>query len=594
MAFGTSQLLRSSRPLRANFCRAPLTHRTLSTLPKLPLFEALVSHDPNSIAIRHVESGKKFTYGDLLQQTVFMKEKLLNDAGRDSLDGARVTTLVNNGFQFASTVLGIWAAGGVAVPYQTAFPAKEIRYITRDTKPEFSVFGVEDWKSKQEKVQEGNSGKCVKSLIGVQTPTPGIVDTTETIELEDSVKPTDPALIIYTSGTTNLPKGVVSLHKTILAQATGLQKAWNITKNDHLLHVLPLHHVHGVMAGTVLPLLAGAQISYAYPFNAEKIWNRLCNLEYQKGLSPAADSSQINLFMGVPTIYNRLLEVFHKYPERQSDYTSAASKLRLAISGSSALPASVKKAWEKISDGQVILERYGMTEIGLVLSCGLPVETRIDNSVGKPVPGYTVRLGSLDRSSVVEGADVPGEIQVKGEGVFDHYWDRPAEVTDKEFTEDGFFCTGDIAHRDSDGNYYIQGRKNIDLIISGGENVSALEVEATILRLFPDVKEVAIVGLPDERWGEIVAAIVHYDKDYLKAHPELKGLSLRERLKDSGELAAHKLPVKTTVSKEMFTRNAMGKINKKKLKEEFFSNVLGEYEARERKRKEEAEKGEGN
>lgn len=305
------------------------------------------------------------------------------------------------------------------------------------------------------------------------------------------------ALMIYTSGTTSNPKGCVTTHKNITFQADSLVKAWNYTSSDHLIHVLPLHHVHGIINGLTATLLAGATVEMHPKFDAATIWSRW------------QDIGSSTMFFAVPTIYSKLVDYFDAHirgTESENAARAGARALRLVVSGSAALPTPIKDMFFEIT-GQTLLERYGMTEIGMAISCGLEIEKRIDGSVGWPLPGVQVRLVEKETGRVIDSPDEDGIIEVKGDNVFREYWRRP-EATAKEFSPDGWFRTGDVARRrGSDGAYFIQGRASVDLIKSGGYKISALEVERKMLGL-EAVQEVAVVGLADEEWGQRVAAVV--------------------------------------------------------------------------------------
>lgn len=305
------------------------------------------------------------------------------------------------------------------------------------------------------------------------------------------------ALMIYTSGTTSNPKGCVTTHQNITFQADCLVKAWQYTPADHLIHVLPLHHVHGIINGLTATLLAGATVEMHPRFDAQTTWSRW------------QDVGSSTMFFAVPTIYSKLVDYFDAHI-RATDAEAAAREgaraLRLVVSGSAALPTPIRDRFLEIT-GQTLLERYGMTEIGMAISCGLELERRIDGSVGWPLPGVQVRLVDKDTGRVIDAPDEDGIIEVKGDNVFLEYWRRP-EATAREFSPDGWFRTGDVARRRaSDGAYFIQGRASVDLIKSGGYKISALEVERKMLAL-DAVQEVAVVGLADEEWGQRVAAVV--------------------------------------------------------------------------------------
>jgi acyl-CoA synthetase (AMP-forming)/AMP-acid ligase II len=283
-------------------------------------------------------------------------------------------------------------------------------------------------------------------------------------------------------------------------------------------------------------------------FDAPGIWKRF-----------QAPERDLTLFMAVPTIYSRLIEIWNSMsPEDRKKATESCNQFRLQVSGSAALPTPLKEKWKTISGGKVLLERYGMTETGMIISCGMQDHERVDGHVGLPMPGQQVRLWDADaKKDVSDQQETPGEIQVRGDLIFKEYWKLP-EKTKEEFTEDGWFKTGDIAVRTEGTTFYrIQGRSSVDQIKTGSEKVSALEVESIMLAL-PYVKEVAVVGVDDERWGQVVAAVVVLkDKEM---HLDIK--KLREDLKK--EAANYKIPQKLKIMDEI-PRNQMHKINKKDL-----------------------------
>ena len=326
-----------------------------------------------------------------------------------------------------------------------------------------------------------------------------------------------------------------------------------MTAADHLLHVLPLHHVHGIVNATLAPLMSGGTIEYLFPFSPSTVWSRLI-----AGVARAHDPRKretISLFMAVPTIYNRLLSSLPLQPlEVQTSAAAAIRGLRLAISGSAALPGSIRDGWHDLAGtalgGGTMLERYGMTEIGMALS-NRP-DRRIDNAVGWPLPGVEARLVGIESGAVITKPNVPGEIQIRGPTVFREYWNKP-EATAKEFVDGGWFVTGDVAARDADGCYYIHGRRSVDIIKSGGEKVSALEVERELLEL-PQVAEAAVMALPDNDWGQRVAAVVVLTERGKKENWALG--DMRSEMKK--RVAAYKVPTVMKAVKEI-KRNQMGK-----------------------------------
>jgi acyl-CoA synthetase (AMP-forming)/AMP-acid ligase II len=350
--------------------------------------------------------------------------------------------------------------------------------------------------------------------------------------------------MIYTSGTTSKPKGCVTTHKNITFQARCLVEAWKYSPSDHLIHVLPLHHVHGIINGLTASFLSGATVEMYPRFDPQVIWNRW------------QDQGSSTMFMAVPTIYSRLIDYFEvniRGTDKEAAARSGANALRLVVSGSAALPTPIKTKFAAIT-GQTLLERYGMTEIGMALSCALDVDKRIDGSVGWPLPGVQVRLVDKDTGAIIKSANEDGMIEIKGDNVFLEYWRQP-DATAREFTADGWFKTGDVARRDDTGAYFIQGRASVDLIKSGGYKISALEVERKMLGL-DAIEEVAVVGLADEEWGQRVAAVV---KQRSGTEP-LELQSLRAQLKQ--EMAPYKIPTVLKIV-DSIERNAMGKVNKK-------------------------------
>jgi malonyl-CoA/methylmalonyl-CoA synthetase len=269
-------------------------------------------------------------------------------------------------------------------------------------------------------------------------------------------------------------------------------------------------------------------------FDAHAVWEKIAG-------------GALTVFMAVPTIYLRLISVWETAStQRQLQLSQAAARMRLMVSGSAALPVSTLERWKEMT-GHILLERYGMTEIGMALSNPL-YGKRVPGSVGTPLPGVQVRLCGQNGEPVAEG--VPGEIEVRGPSVFSEYWGKP-EATQEAF-RDGWFCTGDTATREN-GVYRILGRTSIDILKTGGHKVSALEIEEVLLQ-HPAITECAVVGVADEEWGQRVAAAV-----VLRAGAALSLYALRTWAREL--LAVHKLPSRLIVL-EALPRNAMGKVVK--------------------------------
>ncbi|EWC44950.1 hypothetical protein DRE_01009 [Drechslerella stenobrocha 248] len=501
---------------------------------------------PGKPAVIDVKAGRAFKYFELLAGAAKVQRILVNalSVGGD-LQEQRIAYLVPSGAVYVQIQWGIWATGGVAVPLCTTHPFHELEYAIADSKPSL-VFLHRDFAHHKSAISS------TFPLIQVLIVPESLLD--DNVVLPAAIAPLniDPsrrALIIYTSGTTSKPKGCVSTHANIAFQATSLINAWKYSPSDHIIHVLPLHHIHGIINGLTATLIAGGTVEMHPKFDASVVWKRW-----------AAGNS--TMFMAVPTVYSRLNAHFTQHIAGTDDESKAiegAQRLRLVVSGSAALPMSVKTRFREIT-GQVLLERYGMSEIGMGMSClydNADGEGRPDGSVGWPLDGVRVRLVAENGEVIQDGSQTEGEIQIKGPNVFKEYWEKP-EATAREFTEDGFFKTGDIAYRRDDGAYFVRGRSSVDIIKSGGYKVSALDVEREILSNIPDVKEVAVVGIPDDEWGEKVAAVLTMEAG--KEELELK--AFRDMLRS--HLAPYKIPTLLAIIPRI-ERNAMGKVNKKQL-----------------------------
>jgi malonyl-CoA/methylmalonyl-CoA synthetase len=342
------------------------------------------------------------------------------------------------------------------------------------------------------------------------------------------------AMMVYTSGTTGKPKGVVTTHANLHAQITALIAAWGWTAADRILLVLPLHHVHGIVNVVCCALRAGGVCEMLPRFDPEETWARIV-------------SGRLTLFMAVPTIYRRLIAAWEAAPAaRREAMSDGCRRMRLMVSGSAALPVKTLERWREIS-GHTLLERYGMTELGMALSNPLHGVRRA-GYVGAPLPGVEVRL--VDGTGRPVAAGAPGEIEVRGPAVFLEYWRRP-EATRDAF-RDGWFRTGDTAVIE-DGAYRILGRSSVDIIKTGGFKVSALEIEEE-LRSHPAIAECAVVGVTDEEWGETVSAAVE-----LRAGASLELAELQAWARE--RLAPYKVP-RALRCVGALPRNAMGKVLK--------------------------------
>ncbi|KAI1170934.1 hypothetical protein F4777DRAFT_89421 [Nemania sp. FL0916] len=700
------------------------------TLPKFPLFDAITQHDPNSTVVAHCLSGRSFKYGELLPDVCRTRDQIYAAAGTTDIRGERIAFLVENSYDYVVTFLAILAARAIALPLSPPFPAPELQYILTQSQASLLLHSAK-FASKAHDVlntpwpepSPNTDPEFKPTLQAFELPKHfGLGEDNaafETVTITDDADTEGAGMMLYTSGTTARPKGVLIPETALTAQSRALVEAWEYSTQDRLLHVLPLHHIHGTVNAIIAPLFAGSTIEFLFPFNADAVWRRFANpfvdsvkLDASPDSAPSAlakgipymampsplsrtvseicstgattpvsmdtilspsDTSRISqiaaelygiirlasgpngspestgailspqetarisqltvdlnevvrpqpprpiplaspivhtngqtngvafddkfanmsrekitFFTVVPTVYTRLLSTHRSLPPEVAEAGRIAAgpeHMRVAISGSAALPTPVKRAWKDLSRGNVLLERYGMTEVGMALSCGLEFADRVDGSVGWPLPGVEARLFDTDTNEVIPAdvVDRPGEIHLRGANVFREYWANPA-ATAKEFVPaaDGkgpWFKTGDVAVRRNvptpagDGTsgtwargpmYFILGRQSADIIKSGGEKVSALEVERELLSL-PEVLETAVLAVPSGKWGQKVGAVVILDRSIC---PDgWKPLDMRRALK--GRLAAYKIPQVLRVVDEI-PRNAMGKINKKNLLRQVF------------------------
>jgi malonyl-CoA/methylmalonyl-CoA synthetase len=477
-----------------------------------------------------VSSEGVFGYARLLDASAVVATRLLT--GRDDLADARVCWLVPPSWDYVVVQWGAWRAGGFGVPLATSHPPAELAHVLDDAQPEVVV-------AHPKLVERVRGVAQERGLTVLQTPAllrPGPVGGLPDIDEGR------PALMLYTSGTTGRPKGVVLSHANLRAQVESLGEAWKWTSSDHILLHLPLHHVHGIVNVLTSALWHGATCEVLPRFAPVDVWERLAR-------------GEVTLYMAVPTVYQRLIESWEDAdPATRRAWSDGAAACRLMVSGSAALPVPTLERWQEIT-GHRLLERYGMTEIGMALSN--PLEgARRSAHVGKPLPAVEVRLVDDEGTPLEPGT--AGTIEVRGPTVFGSYWRRPEE-TAAAFTADGWFRTGDEAVLEH-GSYRILGRTSVDILKTGGEKISALEIE-DVLRTFPGVFDCAVVGVPDVEWGERVCAALVAGGD-----AEISESAVRAFAKQ--RLAPYKVPKDILVVSSL-PRNSMGKVTKPAVRELF-------------------------
>jgi malonyl-CoA/methylmalonyl-CoA synthetase len=479
--------------------------------------------DPGRLLLRFEDEEN--TYEAVLARvTAFARELAAWGLSR----GDRVALYLGNHPDLLVAHLGTHLAGGIVVPINPAYRRGELVHVLADSG---ALVCLTDAERRPELDGARDDLPDLTLILEAGGELQGFTGdgASEALPLPGSE---ELAVISYTSGTTGRSKGAMLTHGNLISNARAIREAWHWTAADHLLLTLPLFHTHGLMVGVHGTLCAGSSLELHRRFDAAVVYDRLL-------------SGDFTMFFGVPTMYSRLLR-------EARERTDRPPPLRLYVAGSAALSPNDYEGFER-EFGERILERYGMTETGMNLTNPYDGE-RIPGTVGTPFPGQEARVVDLETREVLTEGEV-GEIEVRGPNVFVGYWEN-AEATAESFTADGWFKTGDLGCIGEDGRYRITGRAK-ELIISGGYNVYPREVEEVVER-HPGVAEVAVVGHPDEEYGERVVAFVVPERE--RPDPEEIMHLCRE------DLAGYKRPREIIFVDEL-PRNAMGKVLKRKLAE---------------------------
>lgn len=461
---------------------------------------------PTKVAVVTTD-GQQLTYGDLDRLSAQLANLLERDYGIGK--GDRVAVQSDKSPEIFALNIACARVGAIYLPLNTGYTDREVNDLLDDATPSLLV-----------------------RRASIEHPTPRV----DLARLLDgaSEQPTDfddvscdvdtPAAMLYTSGTTGRPKGALLTHGNLVFNCRTLNSVWEFTPDDILLHVLPLFHTHGLFVAAYCTLSSGASMILVEKFDAGEVVHQLASA---------------TVFMGVPTHYVRLVAD----PRLNEEVTAS---IRLFVSGSAPMLRSTHREFADRT-GHEIVERYGMTETGMITSNPIDGSLKI-GTVGPALPGVMIRIDGVS----------PGNVEVKGPNVFVDYWNRP-ELRGTEFTHDGWFKTGDVGTVDEDGFLEIVGRAK-DLIISGGFNVYPKELEL-VIDAFPGVLESAVIGLPDADFGEAVTAVVvarpgvRLDEAALSAHAR-------------SSLASFKVPRRFIFVAEL-PRNAMGKVQKAQLRSRF-------------------------
>lgn len=488
------------------------------------LYETLFAGFQQSLAQPAlITSQGPTTYGQLDQLSAQFAAAL---KARGVTPGDRVTVQIEKSVGNVALYLGVLRMGAVYQPLNTGYTLGEVQFFVEDTSPVLMICRPEDAESYAvldvavvPMSQSEANGFWAEALVCAP-------DTAIEPRAADGL-----AAILYTSGTTGRPKGAMLSHANLQSNALVLVNLWGFTANDVLLHALPIFHVHGLFVALHCAMLVGAPMLFHEKFDDKAVRTDLPNA---------------TVMMGVPTFYTRLMALGDFGP-------TDCENMRLFISGSAPMTAEVHQAFEAAS-GHKVLERYGMTETGMITSNPL-VGARIAGTVGFALPGTQIRVTDEDGKALAAGET--GIVEVAGPNVFSGYWQLP-EKTKEEFRADGFFITGDMGMVDEEGRLTLVGRAK-DLIISGGYNIYPKEIES-VLDNVPGVSECAIIGAPHKDLGEGVVAVLVAEGG---AVPEA---NLQAALTD--ELAKFKHP-RRFYWVDALPRNTMGKVQKAALREQF-------------------------
>ena len=461
-------------------------------------------------------SGLSVSYGDFFE-LVARYASALQSNGIDK--GDRVLAKAAKSIHFLALYVSCLQRGAIFIPVNPLCSEEEMGYLINDADPAIVVLDPDSAVVTDVAVATiGESGTLSKQAIESPPLTEFALSSGE-----------ETAVILYTSGTTGKPKGVMVSHRALIANGSALNQLWGFSQSDVLLHALPLFHVHGLFVAMHCAMLSAAEVIFLEKFSVSETLDNL---------------TRATVFMGVPTYYSRLLS--------RDDFTKdICSGVRLFTSGSAPMTKQTHHTFQRRT-GHKILERYGMTEAGIITSNPLHGD-RIPGSVGFALPGVQIRI--VDGGRECDSGEV-GIVEVAGDHLFNGYWRKPKE-TAEVLRNHGFLITGDVGAVDEDGRLRLEGR-NTDLIISGGENIYPKEIELHL----DDVEcvvESAVIGISDHDLGEKVVAVI-----------VASGIFSEQKVKEAlkNQVADFKFPSEFIIVEEL-PRNSMGKIQKNKLRDAY-------------------------
>ena len=495
------------------------------------LFTRVQEHDRKNLPALFDTYGN-ISYSDLFllarKWASILVEKNTNK--NDDINEQRIAFLTCRSRKYVAMQWAIWLSGGIAVPLYGLHPVAELEHILHDA----DVMCIITEEKHIEKIKAATKRPIflLKDFKNNHLSSTMIGQNTSFDVVREHFAHSRGAQLLYTSGTTGVPKGVLMTHGNLSHQLSDLEDVWGMSKKDHHLHCLPLHHTHGILCQLLLPLYAGASVEMCPDAKPTTLWKAL-----------SEPQRKMTLMMAVPTLYATLLETADKHATPSAMQT--LSNMRVTIAGSMACPVPLLSAWKKAT-GQRMLERYGMTEAGMILSQNLR-GIRIPGTVGTPLPSVNIKVKE------------DGKLLIAGPSVFSHgYWRKEAVL---ENNDAGWFDTGDFAEYDTDSNTYrLLGRGSVDIFNRGGYKISALEIERVLLEV-EQITEAYVIGISDDKYGQRLIAILRLNNIYEK---EMSKECIQNHLHN--HLAKYKHPQEYLFVQEI-PKNALGKVNKKQLAE---------------------------
>jgi fatty-acyl-CoA synthase len=478
---------------------------------------------PNKGAVIDEAINVSWTYKDLNNRANSLAA-WFHDRGVKK--GDRIALLAPNHICYFDLLFACGKIGAIFVPLNWRLSSQELNDILADCSP--AMIGIHP---QFNKMYNQLSNSPAAFFIG-ERDFQNIFETQNTSCFLENVTENTPLAMIYTGGTTGKPKGVVLTHQSILWNAMNTIISWSLTAEDVTINYLPMFHTGGLNALSIPVLMIGGTVVIGDQFTGEKAVQSLHHFA-------------CTIVLLVPTMYHMLIQT-RQFQESQFP------KMKVFLSGAAPCPLQIYEAFQK--KGLAFKEGYGLTEAGPNNFYISPEEAQVKRgSVGKPMIFNSIKLLKDDS----QDADINevGELLIRGKHAFSMYWEN--EQATAETWCGGWIHTGDLAKRDEDGYFYIVGRKK-DMIITGGENVYPLEVEHWIAE-HPAIDEVAVIGLPDEKWGEMVAAYLVLKSTYTLSEEEMIAHC-------KVKLGKYKIPKQFTILEEL-PKTHVGKIDKKKLRE---------------------------